>query len=208
VGGVDPRELDAVTLDAYGTLVELDGHIERLQSSLAAGGVDADRAAIERAFEIEVAYYAEHKCDAADDVALAALRRGCAQVFTAALGVELEFAAAFADAIRFRPLPGVPEALAELRARGLALAVVSNWDCGLARELERVGVAVDVVVTCAAAGVAKPAPGIFHQALERLGMAARRTLHVGDDPIDEQGAAAAGLHYASAPLANLVAAWP
>ena len=197
-----------MTLDAYGTLVELDGHIERLRSSLTAAGADVGRAAIERAFEVEVAYYAEHKCGSADEAALAALRRDCARVFTAALGLELDFETAFANAIRFRPLPGVAEALAELRARGLGLAVVSNWDCGLARQLERVGIAVDVVVTCAGAGVAKPAPAIFHQALERLGVAARRTLHVGDDSVDEQGAAAAGLHYAPAPLADVVAAWP
>jgi HAD superfamily hydrolase (TIGR01662 family) len=208
VGGVDPRNLDAVTLDAYGTLVELDGHIERLRSSLAAAGADVGRAEVERAFEVEVAYYAEHKCGAADDPALATLRRDCARAFTAALGLELDFATAFADAIRFRPLPGVVEALAELRARGLALAVVSNWDCGLARELDRAGIAVDVVVTCAGAGVAKPAPGIFHEALKRLGVTARRTLHVGDDSTDKEGAAAAGLHYAPAPLADVVAAWP
>jgi putative hydrolase of the HAD superfamily len=85
---------------------------------------------------------------------------------------------------------------------------VSNWDCGLARELERAGVAVDVVVTCAGAGVAKPAPGIFREALERLGVAAQRTLHVGDDWTDQEGAEAAGLHYTPAPLADVVAAWP
>jgi HAD superfamily hydrolase (TIGR01662 family) len=208
VGGVEPRDLDAVTLDAYGTLVELDGHVERLRSSLAAAGAGVGRTAVERAFEVEVAYYAEHKCGAADETTLAALRRDCARVFTAALGLELDFATAFADAIRFRPLPGVVEALAELRARGLALAVVSNWDCGLARVLERAGIAVDVVVTCAGTGVAKPAPGIFHEALERLGVTARRTLHVGDDSTDTEGAAAAGLHYAPTPFADVVAAWP
>ena len=207
VGGVDPRELDAVTVDAYGTLVELDSHIERLQKGLAAAGVDAERDQVERAFDTEVAYYSEHKCGARDEPSLAALRRECARVFTGALGVELDFTEAFGDAIHFRPLPGVRGALAELRARGLALAVVSNWDCGLRRELERTGIVIDVVVTCADAGAAKPAPAIFHQALECLGVTPTRTLHVGDDQMDEHGAAAAGLHFAPAPLARVVASW-
>jgi putative hydrolase of the HAD superfamily len=208
VGGIDPHELDAVTLDAYGTLLELDDHIDRLKGALSAVGVDARQADVERAFGIEVAYYAEHKCGAGDDEALAALRRRCARVFTEALGIELDFAGAFGDAIRFRPLPRVLEALAGLRGRGLALGVVSNWDCGLARVLERTGIAVDVVVTCAGAGAAKPQPEIFWRALAELGVSPERTLHVGDDGADEQGAAAAGLHFAPAPLPDVVATWP
>ena len=35
VGGVSPAALDAVTLDAYGTLVELDDHVARLRRALA-----------------------------------------------------------------------------------------------------------------------------------------------------------------------------
>ena len=93
-----------------------------------------------------------------------------------------------------------------LRRRGLALAVVSNWDVGLAEHLGRVGIGalVDTVVTSAEAGAAKPDPAVFHLALERLRVAADRTLHVGDSDSDEEGARAAGLRFAPAPLAAAV----
>jgi HAD superfamily hydrolase (TIGR01509 family) len=208
VGRVAPGDLDAVTLDAYGTLVELDDHVERLREALARAGVEAEAAEIARAFETEVAFYTERKCGAGDERSLAALRHDCARVFTSALGVELDFTDAFTAAIRLRPLPGVTEALADLRSRGLALAVVSNWDCSLGRRLAWAGLRVDTVVTCAEAGVAKPSGQIFRIALARLGVSPDRALHVGDQPEDEAGAAAAGLHFAPAPLASLVAEWP
>ncbi|MGZ8693894.1 MAG: HAD family hydrolase [Gaiellaceae bacterium] len=202
-----PAELDAVTLDAFGTLVELDDHIGRLGAALRAAGVERDAAAIGDAFEHEVRHYAAHKCDARDEASLGALRRECADVFVRQLGVELEFADAFVAAIAFRPLPGVLDAIAALRGHGLALAVVSNWDCSLPGHLERAGIRVDAVVTCAEAGAAKPDPAIFRVALERLGVAPGRALHVGDQPEDEAGARTAGLRFAPAPLPEVVAAW-
>jgi putative hydrolase of the HAD superfamily len=207
VGGVTPAELDAVTLDAFGTLVQLDDHVGRLAAALRAAGVDRDAAAIEDAFEHEVRHYAAHKCEARDAESLAALRLECAGVFVRRLGCDLDFTNAFVEAIAFRPLPGVLDAIATLRGRGLALAVVSNWDCSLPGQLAQAGIQVDAVVTCAEAGAAKPDPAIFEAALGRLGVSAGRTLHVGDQPEDEGGARAAGLAFAPAPLAEIVASW-
>ncbi|TMK91576.1 MAG: hypothetical protein E6G42_08290, partial [Actinobacteria bacterium] len=48
-------------------------------------------------------------------------------------------------------------------------------------------------------------PRIFELALERLGVSASRALHVGDAEADEEGARAAGMHFAAAPLADLPA---
>ena len=200
-------DLDAVTLDAFGTLVELDDHVERLRTALAAARVERDAAAVEDAFEHEVRHYAAHKCEARDAASLAALRRDCARVFVDRLGADLDFTEAFVEAISFRPLPGVVEAIETFRAHGLALAIVSNWDCALPGHLERAGIRVNVVVTCAEAGAAKPDPAIFRSALARLGVSAERTLHVGDQQEDESGALAAGLHFAPAPLAEVMAAW-
>lgn len=202
-----PAELDAVTLDAFGTLVELDDHVERLRAALAAAGVERDAAGVEDAFEHEVRHYSAHKCEAGDAASLAALRRDCARVFVERLGAELDFTEAFVEAIAFRPLPGVLDAIETLRAHGLSLAVVSNWDCSLTGRLDRVGIHIDVVVTCAEARAAKPDPAIFRTALTRLGVRAERTLHVGDQLEDEAGALAAGLHFAPAPLSEVVAAW-
>jgi putative hydrolase of the HAD superfamily len=207
VGGLTLAALDAVTLDAYGTLVELDDHVGRLRRALAHEGVERDDASVEQAFLREVAHYARHKCEAHDEESLAALRRDCARVFVEALGAELDFAEPFQRAVAFRPLPGVLDALAGLRARGLAVAVVSNWDCSLRERLREAGVDLDVAVSCAEAGAAKPDPAIFAVALDRLGVEAHRALHVGDTAEDEEGARAAGLHFAPAPLPQVVAAW-
>ena len=52
----------------------------------------------------------------------------------------------------------------------------------------------DFVVTSAQAGSAKPAPGIFKQALQAAGVPASECLHVGDNPYaDIQGARAQGM---------------
>jgi HAD superfamily hydrolase (TIGR01509 family) len=106
-------------------------------------------------------------------------------------------------AIVFELEPGALETVRRLQARGLALCVVSNWDCGLAEHLERLGLRLPVV-TSAEAGAAKPDPAIFTLALERLGVAPERALHVGDSPADETGAAAAGMRFAPAPLEALL----
>ena len=202
-----PAALDAVTLDAYGTLVELDDHVGRLRRALAEAGIDRDEATVEQAFLREVEHYSRHKCEARDATSLAALRRECARVFVQGAGADLDFTEAFMRAIVFRPIPGVLEAVAELRARGLAVAVVSNWDCSLGERLREAGIDVEAAISCAEAGAAKPEPAIFAAALERLGVTAARTLHVGDTAEDEDGARAAGLHFAPAPLAEVVAAW-
>ena len=52
--------------------------------------------------------------------------------------------------------------LKTLRARGLALAVVSNWDISLHKRLDHLGIPV---VTSADAGVRKPDPAVFRLAL-------------------------------------------
>src|SRR4029077_14737738 len=98
--------------------------------------------------------------------------------------------------LRFRLYPEVPATLALLRARGLRLVVVSNWDVSLAPTLRGLGLGgvLDAVVTSAQVGAAKPAPEVFHAALDRLGICAGEALHVGDDPhLDVAGARAAGV---------------
>lgn len=202
-----PAALDAVTLDAYGTLVELDDHVARLRHALAEAGVERDERQVEQAFLHEVEHYSRHKCDARDAATLAALRRDCARVFVDALGADLDFTDGLAGAIAFRPLPGVLDSVTELRARGLALAAVSNWDCSLGERLAEAGIELEVAVSCAEASAAKPDPAIFAVALDRLGVEPGRALHVGDTAEDEKGARAAGLHFAPAPLTQVVGAW-
>jgi putative hydrolase of the HAD superfamily len=205
-------DLDAVTVDGYGTLLTLVDPVPSLVHSLAEQGLDRDPGLVREAFAAEVAYYRPEAIRGRDPEALALLRRDCTGVFLRAAGAELEpeaFVDSFMASIRFEAVPGAQETLASLRARGLELAVVSNWDVGLREHLERIDVAglFSAVVTSAEAGAAKPDPTVFKIALERLGVDARRALHVGDEEEDEQGAAAVGMRFAAAPLASAFAGW-
>ncbi|GMU63981.1 MAG: hypothetical protein AMXMBFR36_02550 [Acidobacteriota bacterium] len=87
-------------------------------------------------------------------------------------------------------------ALAALGEAGVRLAVISNFDERLPRLLERLDLAsqFEVIVWSQAVGVEKPHPRIFETALERLGVAPARALHVGDRAREDvEGALGAGL---------------
>jgi putative hydrolase of the HAD superfamily len=201
-------DLDAVTVDAFGTLVELHEPVPRLRRALAERGVEASERTVAAAFGAEVEYYTAHKLAAADSEALRRLRRECARVFLETAGADLdldEFAPAFVEALVFRPTSAAEATLASLQSAGLALGCVSDWDIGLSWQLERVGLAryFDAVVTSAEVGAEKPDPAVFRTALERLGVRAERALHVGDGTGDRDGALAAGLAFEPAPLATL-----
>jgi HAD superfamily hydrolase (TIGR01509 family) len=201
-------DLDAVTVDANGTAVELDDPTDRLQAALAERGVERERDVVAAAFRAEVAYYLPRTLEGSDEPSLADLLRRCTGVFLEHAEADLEpesFAPAFADSIRFRPIPGAVEALERLQSAGLALACVSNWDASLGDQLERAGLGsyFTTVVSSAEAGAAKPEPGAFTVALGRLGVEPARALHIGDTDADSEGAAAAGLAFEPVPLATL-----
>jgi HAD superfamily hydrolase (TIGR01509 family) len=208
---VSLADLDAVTLDAHGTLVDLVDPVPALTALVRDRGVDRPPDAVAAAFVAEARYYVERSHEGRDELSLARLRAECAGVFLAALGAELdpaEFAEPFVAALRFEPVEGARETVAALAARGLALAVVSNWDYALPAHLAAAGFgAIPVVVTSAGAGAAKPDPRLFRLALERLGVDPARALHVGDSDADRLGAEAAGLRFRPAPLRQAFATW-
>jgi len=193
-------ELDAVTIDAYGTLVTLVDPVPALQAALAARCVERNAEQVGAAFRAEAAYYTPRS----HERPLEDLRRRCVAVFLEAAGAALdvnEFVGPYIEALVFEPLPGAVEAVRRLRAHGVALAVVSNWDETLP---ERMAIFdVDAIVSSSEAGAPKPDPAIFRLALERLGVPPERALHVGDSPADEEGARAAGMRFAPAPLSEL-----
>jgi len=201
-------DLDAVTVDAMGTLVELHEPVERLARALRDRGVKCSREHVAEAFRTEVDYYLAHKLSATDSASLADLRRECARVFLDAAGADLdpaEFSPAFVEAMVFRPLDGVVAALERLRTAGLSLACVSDWDIGLREQLAQVGLdhLFDVVLTSAEAGAPKPEPALFLEALSRLRVQPGRAVHVGDGDTDRDGAGAAGLAFEPVPLATV-----
>ena len=205
-------ELDAATVDGFGTLLRLTDPVPALQRALAERGVDRTPGEIEQAFRAEAAHYRPHAHLARDPDRLAAFRRECVEIFLRELGSPIEpdgFVDAFIGSLVFEPVPGAPETLERLRATGLRIAVVANWDCALPDHLRGLGLdeLVDTVVTSARAGVPKPDPAIFELALRELGVRAERAMHVGDEPCDEEGARAAGLRFAPAPLSSAFEDW-
>jgi putative hydrolase of the HAD superfamily len=190
----------AVLLDALGTLVALEPPWPRLVRALAARGVVVPEAEAERAMLAEMAYYRAHHDEAGDWAGLKDLRRRCAGIVRAQLGLALpvdDALDALLEALRFRAFPEVPGVLRELRARGAALVVVSNWDVSLHDVLVRTELSelVDGAVTSAEVGAAKPDPAIFAAALARAGgVPSSAAVHAGDSlEADVAGARAAGL---------------
>jgi len=182
----------AVFLDALGTLVELEPPWLSLRDRVPAEISDERLVSALRA---EMAYYRDHAHEGRDEPSLADLRERCARLVSRELGTEVTPDELVAS-IRFRAYPDAQPALGELRARGLRLIVVSNWDISLPRVLERCGLAgmVDETVTSAGAGARKPDPAIFNAALELAGADPGEALHVGDtEDEDLAGARAAGI---------------
>jgi HAD superfamily hydrolase (TIGR01549 family) len=195
-------DVDAVTIDAYGTLLTLVDSVGNLHALLPEHAPDA----IRRGFEAEAAYYLEHSHEGRDEASLARLYAECTRVFNETVGSTLT-PEQYVGALEFEVLPGVRDTLARLRAHGLAVAVVANWDYSLHARLRehRLRGWFDAVVVSAELGVKKPDPAPFVAALEQLGVRADRAVHVGDHPPhDEVGARAAGMRFEPAPLAEAV----
>jgi putative hydrolase of the HAD superfamily len=95
------------------------------------------------------------------------------------------------------PFPDALPTLRELRARGIALALVSNGRADTqAAKVSRLGLEplLDATLISESEGLRKPDRRIFERALDRIGVAPEQAWHVGDHPMaDVAGAHAAGL---------------
>jgi putative hydrolase of the HAD superfamily len=107
-----------------------------------------------------------------------------------------ELFAFFAEPAHWVAFGGAPALLADLRARGLTLGVISNFDHRLYRILEGLDLAgyFDSITISSEAGYAKPSPEIFRAAMRRHAIDPAAAIHVGDsEPLDVAGARAAGI---------------
>jgi HAD superfamily hydrolase (TIGR01509 family) len=207
VGRVTAATLDAVTIDAHGTLVRLNDPVPALMNVLSERGVERTQEAVLAGFQTEAAHYGPRASEGHDEESLARLQQECAGVFLEAIDADLdreEFAPAYVGALHFEVLPGVFESLERLRSLGLELAVVANWDLSLRRLLSEVGLARYFSVVVHAAR--KPAAAGLLRALAELQVDPARALHIGDGGADREAAAAAGMQFAPAPVATAVAA--
>ena len=191
-----PQGIRAVLLDALGTLLYFDPPAPLLRAELRERlGVEVPEEVATAAIRAEIAYYRAHLHEGRDAASLDDLRLRSARAMTPALGFEAPVEALLA-ALRFHAYPDVAPALRELRARGLSLVVVSNWDHSLHERLDETGLAplVDGAVASAELGRAKPDRAIFEHALALAGADPAGALHAGDAPEEDvRGALAAGL---------------
>ncbi|HXJ33644.1 MAG TPA: HAD family hydrolase [Candidatus Eisenbacteria bacterium] len=211
------RDLDAVFLDLGNTLVTMDRAL--LCRVLADDGIVVSPEAVDRA---EAAARPTLSCWIASAPPSEAGRTFVVYVQTLldGLGIEdpdAERAGRLVLRVRAtiptqrlwsQVLPGVPAALARLRAAGLRLVVVSNSDGTAEAGVAAAGLRnlVDGVVDSHVVGVEKPDPRIFDPALALAACAPERALHVGDlHAVDVIGARAAGLHAA---LLDPYGDWP
>ena len=186
----------AVLFDALGTLLEFEPPAPHLRTALRERtGVDIGEAAARAAIRAEIAYYRAHLHEGRDPSALHELRMRSAEAMELPFATPIVLEALLA-ALRFHAYPDSAPALRALRAAGIRIVVVSNWDWSLHERLQETGLAglVDGAVASAEVGSAKPDGAIFRAAHELAGTAPEQTWHVGDTPeADVEGARAAGI---------------
>lgn len=191
------ERIRAVLLDAMGTLLTFAAPAPLLRAELRERlGVDVGEAAAAAAIRAEITHYRAHLHEGRDAASLARLRHAAAEAMRPALGLDGDLTEALLASLRFSAYPDAIPALRELRALGLRLVVVSNWDVSLHDRLAETGLTplLDGAVASAQLGRAKPDPAAFAHALALAGVPAAAALHVGDSPEeDAAGALAAGL---------------
>ena len=103
----------------------------------------------------------------------------------------------FEDHRSWRLYPETTSTLTRLKAQGLELGIISNFDSRLFTVMRGLGIAdvFDTVTISSLAQATKPAPRIFQIALEKHAVDPEEALHIGDSLRDDvEGATKAGLH--------------
>ncbi len=192
---------DAVFLDIDGTLLwvnlDVEGYVEDLAPYSGNGGLTAEKVSgpVWGSLRRHIRENIKHRTE--ED--LAGFRRHNAEITAAELGIEApaEVLTGVAERrISFNPYPESEGVMRELRAMGLPLYAVSNWDIELVNVLDDLGWTgyFDGIVVSAVLGVEKPEGEIFEEALRVSGVERGRVVHVGNDLVtDVRGASEAGL---------------
>lgn len=200
---------DAVFFDVGNTLLYAYpsvGHV--CEEILRASGRVHDLDEIEALLPLVDEYYEDrYRTDDTfwtDDERAADVWTGMYTLLCRRLGIpEVEAAAlsrsvydAFGDAARWRAYEDVAPAFARLRAEGVKIGIISNWDTRLEGVLKGLGLAplIDTIVCSAVVGLHKPDPRIFELACARLDVRPEACAHVGDHYYsDVVGARAVGM---------------
>ena len=188
--------IQAVVFDAYGTLLDVHGAMQRNASLLPP---DWERISTEwRSKQLEYSWVRSltgpaHHQDfwriTQDSLDFVAARHRITDPAVKARLLD-----------SYRRLPAYPDAkpvLEALRKRGVRTAILSNGEPGmLADAVEAAGLAplLDAVISIEDAGVFKPDPRAYALATHRLGLPAEAMGFVSSNAWDAQAAGAAGFH--------------
>lgn len=90
--------------------------------------------------------------------------------------------------------PEANEVLSKVKRMGYPIAILSNGDQSMLKELERsTKIIFDYIFSADQAEAYKPSPKIYQLPFDKLGLAREEVLHVAGSPFDMMGAKAAGL---------------
>ena len=174
---LDYKRHEVLSFDCYGTLVDwASGILAALQPVLARHEVSVDDDRV-----LQLYAEAESAVEAGEFVLYRAVLRGVVREIGSNLGFspsssELD---CLVDSLPdWRPFDDTVDALKSLKS-AYRLAIISNIDDDLfARTEAQLGIEFDTVVTAESIGSYKPSLENFRVAVERIGVAPKRLLHV------------------------------
>jgi len=198
-------QFEAVLFDAGDTLIRLSGSgetlLHRAAAALGADPLDPDEAAqvwrrvLDRGSTADELAKGRDLSNARHHEVWTALydAAGCERL---APGLSEKLYALTVSAESWEAFPDARPTLAALRDRGLRIGIVSDTGFDLRPALDRLELTpyVDTVVMSYEYGVCKPAAKPFLTACNQLQVAPERTLMVGDNPLTDSGAVAAGMY--------------
>jgi putative hydrolase of the HAD superfamily len=198
-------EFEAVLFDAGDTLIRLAGNgetlLHRAAANVGAGPLDADevrrvwRRVLDRSSTAdELAKGRDLSNDRHREVWTALYRAaGCEQL---GCGLSEALYELTVSAASWEAFPDTLPTLKALHERGLPVGVVSDTGFDLRPAMDQLGLSpfLSTVVMSFQYGVCKPAATVFLAACDQLRVRPERTLMVGDNPLTDSGAVAAGMY--------------
>jgi HAD superfamily hydrolase (TIGR01509 family) len=198
-------QFEAVLFDAGDTLIRLAGSGEKLlhraAASLGAGQLDRDEVAhvwrrvLDRSSTAEELGKGRDLSSTRHHEVWTALytTAGCERL---APGLSEELYALTISADSWEAFPDTLPTLRAVRDRGLRVGVLSDTGFDLRPAMDQLGLSpfLDTVVMSFEHGVCKPSVKAFLTACDQLQVPPERTLMVGDNPLTDSGAVAAGMY--------------